>query len=314
MAALDGALVSDDRTMVHQFVEQCRQKAECAGASPADRELLALAAARALKVVAVSVGELLQAEHCLVGLDKGRPDLPEANILSRTIQLRIAARSEGGSRLTYDRLEQLTDELPDIPLADLFRAECWYQFVRSTPEAAIGPWNTCLEQIELCLSSPQWHEAERREPLLLRALAKLMLAREPDDPAELSPGVSESAAWLAGLRLAAQSVRKAHFKVPRAKLPNLPEHEPGILHPADVSLVRIALMHAVGKAADESLFGALAGWGRGQFFAIRLLRARQARLRGRETQANGEYTALLQEALNGGPDFLLDVAAAENAG
>src|SRR5262249_24819304 len=52
-------------------------------------------------------------------------------------------------------------------------------------------------------------------------------------------------------------------------------------------------------------------WPPERFFAIRLLRARQAALEGRTTEARQEYDRLLQEAMTKGQDFFLDIVAAE---
>ena len=65
--------------------------------------------------------------------------------------------------------------------------------------------------------------------------------------------------------------------------------------------------------ADEVDLAALAGWNREQFFAIHLLRARQARLQGDDLAAEEEYNRVLEEAMARGPNFLLDVEAGERS-
>jgi uncharacterized membrane-anchored protein len=64
------------------------------------------------------------------------------------------------------------------------------------------------------------------------------------------------------------------------------------------------------KEASE-LARALQPWGPDKFFAIRLLEARQALLEGRRVEARETYDALLQQAIAKGPDYFLELVAAE---
>jgi len=310
VAALEEALIRDDRAEVRRVAALCRSYVAGPGATAVDRELLWLAVARALAAGAAGPDELPAAERALSELGD-RPDLPEAEILRRALGLRLATRSGGGGRLSADEVEHLCHGLPNLPQALLFRAECWYHFARHASGPAEGAWQTCLDLSGGCLTKGGLRPWERGTALLLRAVARLMLALEPDCPPAETAATTANDSWLAGLRLVAQSVRTPRYRTPTPDLPRLPDEDISVLCPGDAALVRIAVAHAAGRPARETEFVTLSGWGREQFFAISLLRARQAGLLGHDPEASDGYNLLFQEARAGGPDFLLDVEAGE---
>jgi hypothetical protein len=310
--ALEAALEAGDRNEVLRLAEQCREQATGPNATPVDQEMMALAAGRAFLVVADDVEELRRADACLTGLDD-RSDLPEAYVLHQTIGLRIGARSGHTRSLSSDDIDRSRRYLADFPQKQVFLAECWYHLARGTGGPTHGAWQSCLERADAYLTTPGTPCPERREAEVLRALARLMLKMGPEAPSRASAKESKTAdPWLAGLQLTANSIRVPQGRSAlRTKVPALTDLVPAVLRPEDDALVRIAVAHAVGRAADETLLAFLAGWQRDQFFAIRLLRARQARLKGRADEAAVEYTHLLNETNVEGPDFLLDIVAAE---
>jgi hypothetical protein len=308
--ALEEALARDDRAEIRQVATECQAHITDTMATPVDRELLLLAVARASAVAAAGKNDLREAERCLAELGD-RPDLPEVEIIRRIVGLRHSNRPGSGCRMSVDEVERLSHGLPNLPQAILFRAECWYRFCRQARESASGAWQTCLDLSGRFLARTTGRPWERGAALLLRAIARLMLALEPDSPPTATSSAAPTDAWLAALRLAAQSVRTPRYRVAPRAVPKLPDEDISILSPEDAALVRIIVAHAAGCPADEAHFADLSSWGREQFFAISLLRARQARLKGNELEAREAYNRVLREAMNGGPDFLLDVEAGE---
>src|SRR5205814_303790 len=142
-----------------------------------------------------------------------RQDLPEVNILRRTIGLRLAARAQAtADHIDLDELERLTRGLPEIPQALLFQTECWYQFARRARGDATGGWHACANWAGKYLALPGMRLPERRVALLLRAVARLMLALEPDATPAAAVADTPDEAWLKGLRMAAQSVRTPRYR------------------------------------------------------------------------------------------------------
>jgi hypothetical protein len=250
--------------------------------------------------------EVHEANRCLVELGD-RPDLPEAEVLRRTVELRLK-----GGRLSADDVDRLVDGLPDVPQSLLLRAEVWYQFARYATGSTPGSWQTCLELTSRCLKAGL-RVPEHQMALVVRAVARLMLGVEPDAAPGGHAPTTVTGAWLAGLRLVAQSIRTPRFRAAASARPKLPEAEISILRREDAALVRIAVAHAASQPAVRADFDAVGGWGHDQFFAIHLLRARQARLQGDDLVARAEYNRVFQEARDRGPDFLLDVEAGERS-
>lgn len=210
---LEKALTQDDLAEVRRVAAQCLRHTADIAAKPVDRELLLLAVARSLTAAVSSPGDLHEAERCLVELGD-RPDLPEAQMIRRTVGLRLEARSGRGQHLSKDQLDRLTTGLPDIPQTLLFHAECWYQFARHAQSWAKGAWQDCRDRSESCLPKTGVFSSEGgtvalslRGAILLRAVARLMLGMEPDLPSFSFTQATLTNAWLAGLHLAAQTVR-----------------------------------------------------------------------------------------------------------
>ena len=305
LSVLETALESGERSEALRLAEQCWEKTKAPNATAIDREMLALAAGRTLLIVAADVEGLQRADACLTGLDD-RPDLPEAYVLHQTISLRIAARSEQSQTLSSDDIDRFRRRLPDFPQEQIFLAECWYHFARGSRGSADGAWQSCLKCADAYMKIPGTPATERRAAELLRTLARLMLKTKSDVTPSTDP-------WLACIQLTAHSMRASQGpRVRRTKAPSLTDPAPMVLRPEDEAIVRIARDHAAGRPADEAMFARLSGWKRDRFFAIRLLYARQARLKGRANEAAAEYTRLFEEASESGPDFLLDVADAES--
>jgi hypothetical protein len=278
-----------------------------------------LAAARGLTAAVASPADLLEAERCLSQLED-RLDLPDAEILRRTVRLRLDARAQNPRQLSRDQLDQLTEGLPHVPQTVLFRAECWYQFARRAKEPARGAWQDCWTRPNSCLPRRGVPTSEGatvllivRAALLLRSVAGLMLAQEPDTHPLFPVAAAVTNAWLAGLRLATQSIRTPCYRTVQTEIPNL-DGDLSILCPEDAALVRIVVAHAARRPANEADFERLSGWGPDEFFAMSLLRARQARLRGFDREAADWYNRLFEEAKDRGPNFLLDVQAEEGMG
>jgi hypothetical protein len=308
MGALEEVLSQEDHAEVRRVAGQCLEHVAEASVKPVDRELLLLAVSRAF--TAGSADDLHQANGCLAELGD-RPDLPEAEILRRTVALRLNAQSGGARRLSADDVERLGRGLPDLPQALLFRAECWYQFARHAQGSAVGGWQTCLDLASRCLTRVGMPLPERRPALVLRALARLMLALEPDSPPLALSSEAATDIWVAALCLAAQSVRTPRHRAEPPVLSRLEGSDIPVLCPEDAALVRITVAHGTGRPAAENDLAALSHWQAEQFFAINLLRARQARLQGNDLEARERYNQLFQDAIAHGPDFLLDVEANE---
>jgi hypothetical protein len=310
VAALEEALAGDDRAEARRVAGECRKFIAGTKATAVDRELLLLAVAWASTAASATKDDLEEAARCLEELG-ARPDLPEAEIIRRTVDLRLSVTQGRGARMSVDEVDRLGSGLPDLPQTILFRAECWYRFCRQVHGSATGGWETCLDYSGHFLARMSGSCRDYRAALLLRAVARLMLAQELDSPWTVSSPTGPTDRLLAGLRLAAQAVRTSRYRLASETIPKPPEEEFSILCPEDVALVRIAIAHASGCPADRVHFAALSGWGREQFFAMNLLRARQATLSGDDLEAGEWYNRVRLEAITSGPDFLLDVEAGE---
>ena len=86
---------------------------------------------------------------------------------------------------------------------------------------------------------------------------------------------------------------------------------PTILRPEDENLLRFVVAQACRLKEASEQAKAIRAWRPEGFFAIRLLLARQALLEGRQDEARNEYDALLQQAIANGPDYFLEIVAAE---
>jgi hypothetical protein len=316
---LEAALNQADPAGVIRLAGECLDRAGRPVATAIDRELLPLAAARALILIAVSPEHLERARDCLAGL-AGRDDLSEARLLQETAILRLSCRSDGRKPMSRERISQLEYGLAECPRKLLLLAECHYHMARDSrwePEAC---WRSCAELADRYLASTATGGdlPERGEALLLRDVSRLMLGLEPaagpgagEGPA---PGAAVVGPWTAVARLAAGYVRSVRTRERQAsaharELDRAPA--PQVLRPEDEDLLRLVVAQAAGQKTASRLWERIKDWPPERFFAIRLLRARQAVLEGRTTEARQEYDRLLQEAMTKGQDFFLDIVAAE---
>lgn len=315
---LEASLNQADSAGVIRLAGECLDRAGRPSATAIDRELLPLAAARALILVAVSAEPLQQARDCLVGL-AGRDDLGEARLLRETALLRLSCRSEGGELMSRERISRMEHGLAECPRKLLLLAECHYHMARDSrcePEAC---WRSCAELSDRYLASRAAGRdlPERGEAMLMREVSRLMLGLEP----AAGSGAGEGPApwgvvgpWAAAARLAAGYVRGVRTRERKAsahgrELDRSPA--PQVLRPEDEDLLRLVVAQAAGQKTASRLWERIKDWPPQRFFAIRLLRARQAVLEGRTTEARQEYDRLLQEAMTKGQDFFLDIVAAE---
>jgi hypothetical protein len=84
-----------------------------------------------------------------------------------------------------------------------------------------------------------------------------------------------------------------------------------VLRLEDEDLLRLIVLQAAGQESASQLWERIKNWPPERFFAIRLLRARQAALEGRTNEAREEYNRLLEETTTKGKNFLLDIVAGE---
>ena len=311
LASLEKALEVGDRASVFSLSDECFSRSVVAGAVAGDAELLPLAAGRAVLAVASTVEELGLAIDRLADLSD-RTDLPEALLLRETLALRREGHTSIRETWSQERVERLGHALPDIPGKALLLAEAYYHYARHLPGGAPAFWQSCLELTErfLAVSGLRELRSLKADGLLLRELARLNLAKPPL-VAELPPTDDIRGTWIAAARHAGHSIRAAGGRGPGATPPRLPLLSPCVLRPEDVALLRVTTAQGRGESAPEDAWALLRHWQPGQFFAIRLLRARQARLQGQIDEARAEYDRLLAEVLDRGPDDLLDVVTKE---
>src|SRR5262249_23529188 len=99
--------------------------------------------------------------------------------------------------------------------------------------------------------------------------------------------------------------------VPRAAKGIRSTAAPSVLRPEDENLLRFVVAQACRLKEASELARVLRPWRTETFFAIRLLEARQALLDGHQDEARNKYDALLKQAIAKGPDYFLEVVAAE---
>lgn len=303
--ALEMAAQTGDLASVADLVTDCAAAIE--RGHVVDAELLPVALGRAY----MAWGEYDKCESCLAGLCS-REDLHEVRIVLAAVALR-RGRDRNAVDLSNKRA-LLADTLIECPQKHLLFAEHYYHMATLLGGKSVGSWQTCEQEAGnarkmLGTGSPPW-SVDYLDACLLQMLARLMLAQEPAPPL---PDVPNRWRWLDVLSFVADHVRTAWVKKARKrKPPALPRSSPTILRRNELDLIRLGYFQAVGAATESaSLLARFNGWTRDDFFAIRLLRARQARLEGRDEDARREYRHLVDEASSNGPDFLLDVAAEE---
>jgi hypothetical protein len=307
MTRLEKDLDRGERGPAWQLAEECLARARAPSASAADCDLLPLAAARAFLAFASDFGDLRRAADCLAGLAE-RTDLPEALVLRETVTWRLASWGIATETLTLERVERLS-WLPRVPRRLLLEAEGWYHLARNVPCGSAGAWGSALELAERFLGLPETRgdRMERRDARLLAALSRLMLAQEPM-PSE----PEEADAWLQAVGFAVSYVRTP-WRQPLSpeNVPTLGQQAPTIFQPADADLLRFITAQARGENPSGPFAESLGQRGTEWFFAVQLLRARQARWSGRLLEARSQYERLLEQTQIDGPDFLLAVAVEE---
>jgi hypothetical protein len=315
---LETALESGSLDDVVRLARKCFATARLPGSSPIDRELLSLAAGRALILTAAGP------EHFEQGIDFlsdlfNRQDLSEVQLLREIADLRLNSRSPDRILpISRDAIYRLQKALPDSPRKQLLIAEGHYHLARDTQLSASGCWRTCIELSDSYLNCPSTgHDSpERCEARLLRELGRLMLGLETSSRTEKDPA-SDTAAmapWIDAVRFASTYIRNILPK--RSKLPPTARAvtaapAPGILRGEDEHLLRLVLAQAGRYDSATEYWKEIESWTPERFFAIRLLRARQAVLDGKTDFARDEYSRLLEETLVKGPNFFLDIIAAE---
>jgi hypothetical protein len=319
LQSLDAALANGDEKAVARLADECLGLAGRSQGNVVDQEVLPIAAARALIAGADERETLQRAADCLASL-ADRADLPDAWLLRETAALRIAARAPSHEPMSRERLQRIEERLPECGRKALLLAECYYQFARDAHGVTDACWRACLALAESCLdglpaaaSMPEREDAE-----LLRELARLVLALEPSSGPPRSPEALQAKGrnhvWRAAVRFASLYVRTPGTRavaVPQAVQEIRSTRAPTILRPEDENLIRLVVAQACRLEEASDLARAQRPWGPGRFFAIRLLQARQALLEGRRDEAREEYDALLQQSIANGPDFLLELVAAE---
>lgn len=319
LQTVDASLAAADEQKAARLAGECLELARSSKGNVVDRELLPIAAARALIAGASEKGALQRAAECLVGL-ADRPDLPEARALRETAVLRLAAREPTHEPMSRDRLQQFEEQLPECGRKALFLAECYYQFARDAHGVVDGCWRSCLEYADSCLNSLPTATAvpEREEAELLRELARLMLGKERSAGLNGPPSASEprgrSHAWREAARFASVYIRTPITRsvtVPLAAKEIRSTPAPSVLRFEDENLLRFVVAQACRLKEASALALDLQLWRPEKFFAIRLLEARQALFDGHRDEARKRYDSLLQQAIVKGPDYFLELVAAE---
>jgi hypothetical protein len=301
-----------------QLATQYYEKAHLSDSSPIDRELISLAAARAL-ILTASTPKHLQQGIDFLSEFFDRQDLGEVRLLHQTANLRLVNRSPDSSKsMSRDAIYQLEQELPNSPRKRLLLAECHYHLARDTRLSAIACWWTCigLSDSYLKLLSTGHDSPDRCEAMLLGELGRLMLGSEPSTSTEKIQASEFAllAPWINAVRFAGAYVRNILPKPPRPSpitTAVMAAPAPAILRHEDEQLLRLVLAQAGRYDSAPELWKAIENWTPERFFAIRLLRARQAVLEGKMELAQQEYSRLLQESLVRGPDFFLEIIANE---
>jgi hypothetical protein len=316
---LDASLTDGDEQEAARLAGECLDLAGSYQGSVVDQELLPIAAARALIAGAAEKAALQRAADCLVSL-ADRPDLPDARLLRETAVLRLAARVPTHEPMSRERVQQFEERLPECGRKALFLAECYYQFAHDAHGVVDGCWRSCLDNANSCLDGLPAATAgpEREEAELLRELARLMLGQEPSAGLHRPPSASEprgrSHAWREAARFASVYIRTPITRpvtVPRAARDLRSTPAPSVLRLEDENLLRFVVAHACRLKEASELARAIRPWRPEKFFAILLLEARQALLEGHEAEAREKYDTLLQQAIAKGPNYFLELVAAE---
>jgi hypothetical protein len=319
LQTLDASLSDGDEKEAVRLASECLEVAGRPQGNVVDQELLPIAAARALIAGAGEKKALQRAADCLAGLAE-RTDLPDARLLRETAVLRLAGRVPTHEPMSRERLQHFEEQLPECSRKAFFLAECYYQFARDAHGVVEACWRSCLEFANFSLDGLSAATAvpEREEAELLRELARLMLGLEPSAGLSGPPAASEPSgrrhAWREAARFASVYVRTPITRpvtVPRAAKGIRSTAAPSVLRLEDENLLRFVVAQACRLKEASELARVLRPWGTETFFAIRLLEARQALLDGHQDEARNKYGALLQQAIANGPDYFLELVAAE---
>jgi hypothetical protein len=319
LQGLDASLTDGDEKEAVRLAGECLELAGRSQGNVVDQELLPIAAARVLIAGAGEKEALQQAADCLASL-ADRPDLPDARLLRETAVLRLAGQTPTHKPMSRDCVQQFEERLPECSRKALFLAECYYQFARDAHGVVEACWRSCLEFANSSLRGLSAATAvpEREEAELLRELARLMLGLEPSagldrPPAEKEPRVRNHA-WREAARFAAAYIRTPltrQVTVPLAAKEIRSTPAPSVLRLEDENLLRFVVAQATRLKEASELARALRTWPPEKFFAIQLLEARQALLEGHQAEARERYDELLHQAIANGPNYFLEVVAAE---
>lgn len=288
---LGQAAAREDWEQTARSVVACLDRVEANGVSPAERDWLLVAVARA----STHLGDEGEALRALDILD-GRDDLYEPWVLRRVLELR---RGEVPRQEIWRRAEAVKELPAEFPLKWIVAAEHYVHFADGPGE---GYWISCRRLIEsiawpagLAGEGSIW-TTDRKEATLLHALATFRIGKVPAVP----DGVPTAGQWrwLTALSFAAERVTSPGVRpaggraVPAADLPRPP------LCPArDADLVRVILHQAAGRAsASAGLLERFRSVTPEEFFAIDLLRFRQLRLEGRFAEAKNLFRSCLNWA------------------
>jgi hypothetical protein len=299
---LDQTATREDPEQVGRSVAACLNRVRADGVSPAERDWLLVAVARA----SAHLGDEAKALRALDGLD-GRDDLYEPRVIRRVLELR---RGDVPRQEIWRRGEAVKELPAEFPLKSIVAAEHYVHFADGPGE---GYWNSCRRLIEsiawpaaLAGGASDW-TTDRKEAMLLHALATFRVGKVPAVP----DGVPAAGQWrwLAALSFAAERVTSPGVRaaggraIPAADLPR-----PPLFRERDADLVRVVLQQAAGRAgAAAGLLERFRSMTPEEFFAIDLLRLRQLRLEGRHAEAKDLYRSCLDWARGHGHEVLLRV-------
>lgn len=304
---LDNALAGYDEELAIQLVNKLLKRAQATAASVVDCELLPVVVARAY----LHLGNTSRAEEVLSGLVH-RTDLAEVQLTQSKIQLRTGRLQRPdelkGAKVAVERA------VADCPQKTALLAEFDYHYA-SQPGKSTAIWSDCFHAADKALrmvDAASWPlQVERLDSLLLKTLSSFMLAREPVSTQGLH--TEGPWAWLEYLEFAARFLRtpwceladRSH--VPSESLPVLT-----ILRPDHAALIKLMICQATGRIlAAAEIISEFAAWSSDEFFAIDLLRARQARLESKAKVSAAFYNQALTKARQDGPDFLLELLLEE---
>lgn len=304
----EGALVA---------IAECFSRANRANASVIEADLFPIAAARTVLGMATRRDQLQEAAESLSSL-ANRSDLPEAGALRRLLLLRSQSLLPSSESWCHDSLRRIQDDVAECPEKDLLTGECYYQYARTVHGTVTACWRSCAEFAEKHLVSAHLRGCEMQysDAVLLLELARLMQGQVPEHilprTAGTEPICRNHLPWIEAVRFLGKVIRlPGRGNGVTKEMTALPVNYPQVLRQEDVTLLRIPMAQAQDSNLARLLLAQLQNWSSDQFYAIGLLRARQAKLDGQIEIADTEYARLFEQAESNGPDELLDVVVAE---